>query len=173
MGAAATTNGATATHETWRDWVPPGWPQPHDDDLITRDEVLRRAKGLGADINPRTFQSWEAIGILPRPVRRWHDGAVRALYPPWMVDLTVLAHHKRRGGWPPTTIAADLRERVPRVMLVDDLARWEGAPDHLGPALNDLAQRQHELTGARAATAEVRLLDDQGRAVGTFRWTVR
>jgi len=34
------------TKETWRDWLPPGVPEPVDEDLIDRDELLRFAAAV-------------------------------------------------------------------------------------------------------------------------------
>src|SRR5215211_8268723 len=82
---------ARLTTGDWRDWLPIGEPEPTADDLVTRDELLERVRESGIDFNARTFQHWEAMGALPRPLRRWHDGAVRALYPAWLALMIPLA----------------------------------------------------------------------------------
>lgn len=73
---------------TWQD--PPwnertsGIPDPL---LLTRAEVLDEAQRLGLDVDERDLRYWEAEGILPRPLRRHYQGATRAVYPSWYIDL--------------------------------------------------------------------------------------
>ena len=68
---------ATAgTCQTWRDWLPPGHPEPP---LITREELLAALAQRGVALPARTLQRWEAAGTLPAPIRRRHDGATRTL----------------------------------------------------------------------------------------------
>lgn len=73
--------------KTWRAWVMQGWPLPKDDDLILRSDVLDRVRSHGHVVTVRRLQLWENRGVIPLPIRRWHDGAVRALYAPWVVDM--------------------------------------------------------------------------------------
>lgn len=61
-----------------------------DDDLITRPELLRRVNlRLDKPLHERALGRMETAEIIDRPIRRWHDGAVRALYPPYIVDVIV------------------------------------------------------------------------------------
>ncbi len=76
--------------EDWRAWQEPGAPEPR---LLTTDELLATAERLGIKVDARDLRYWAAEGVLPGPVRRRHNGATRALYPRWMVDLI---YHLRR-----------------------------------------------------------------------------
>ncbi len=168
------TAAVTATGETWADWIPPGWLAPIDEQLITRDELLRRAHEFGVEIHPRTLQQLENRGYLPRPVRRWHDGAVRALYAPWVVDLAIRASTRRRGKWSPDAIRADVRDAVKGAMLVNDLDTWGGSgiPREFTRHLNELAERQATVSGEPIASVEVRFVGANGRVVATIRQAV-
>ncbi len=167
---------ATApSRETWVDWIPAGWFGPSDEELITRDELLNRARALGADIHPRTLQILENQGLVPRPVRRWHDGAVRALYAPWVVDLTLRAYERRRGRWPLDRALEDVRGAVKNAMFVYAMDRWggRGIPLEFMEQLRELADRQTAITGTPIVSAEIRFLDESGRVVATLRQLVR
>ena len=67
---------------TWFDGV----PDMPIDAMYTRTEVLESLQDRGVDVNEITLVFWEKSGVLPRPVRRHRDNAVRALYPPHAVD---------------------------------------------------------------------------------------
>ncbi|MDP9470071.1 MAG: hypothetical protein M3Q71_05300 [Chloroflexota bacterium] len=70
---------------TWRDWLPPGTPEP--DTLLTRTELLARLHAEGVDVSTHDLDNWQTAGIIPYGIRRRHEGATRTLYPKWMVDL--------------------------------------------------------------------------------------
>ncbi len=81
-------------------------------ELITRDELLKRVRNLGVQVHPRTLQSIEKLGLCPRPIRRWHKGAVRALYASWAVDIVVRAQYHSRNHTPLELAKADMRDLV-------------------------------------------------------------
>jgi DNA-binding transcriptional MerR regulator len=70
---------------TWRDWLPPGAPEPAR--LLTRDEVVRWLGEAGVAVTANDLRFWEQEGVLPHPVRQGHRGATRAVYPDWIVPL--------------------------------------------------------------------------------------
>jgi hypothetical protein len=81
---------------TWRDALIAAGHRP--DELaaltgggITRDELLARLEDIGVPMSERRLRSWESVGALPHPVRRWRDGAVWAVYPDWWPSLVRLA----------------------------------------------------------------------------------
>ena len=164
------------TRETWIDWIPdePGWFGPTDEELITRDELLERVKDLGVKIHPRTLQQLENQGLMPRPVRRWHDGAVRALYAPWVVDLAIRAQERRRGKWPLDKAQADVREAAKQAIVTYGMDKWGGTgiPLDFTRHLVGLARRQESITGKPVPVVEVRFLDTDDRAVATMRQDV-
>src|SRR5688572_13396519 len=73
--------------ETWRDWLPSDDPDPTD--LLTREDVIAEVQRRGHGLTVNELRYLEAQGVLPRPVRQWHQGAVHALYPPWICTLIV------------------------------------------------------------------------------------
>jgi hypothetical protein len=85
--------------ETWKEWGAERLKERSPEELLTRDELFEKLQERGVSLNLETFRSWEKYGLLPRAVRQWHEGAVRALYPPWMVGLTALTHSLLSKGW--------------------------------------------------------------------------
>ncbi len=67
--------------ETWRNWLVKDTPEPKK--LLTRDELVERLAHMGVDASAGDLQFWEGSGVLPRAVRQWYNGAVRAVYPDW------------------------------------------------------------------------------------------
>lgn len=88
------------TRETWLDWQhaeAPGEPEPDETDLMSRSEFIARLNRLGADVDEGDLRFWEYQGVLPRATKRWHDGANRVFYPPWMLATVVLLRELQRG----------------------------------------------------------------------------
>jgi hypothetical protein len=164
---------APPKRETWENWIPPGWFGPTDEELITRDELLDRVRELGADIHPRTLQIMEKDGLVPRPIRRWHGDAVRAIYAPWVVELVIRAYLHRRKRWSLEEAQADMREAVKSAIAGYSMDTWggHGIPLEFVSQLHELAQRQAEITGSPVPSAEVRFFDADGRTIATIRKT--
>ena len=158
--------------ETWRDWMPEGFPQPSDEELVTRSELLDRLRSdpqRTIDITERTLRLWESEGILPGPIRQRHKGATRALYPPWYATLVIyadLGKYSRR----PEGLAVMVRELTWRAILTNELDQFDVMKEQLPDALGELADRYQELMNERPAMAVVTLLNKAGQARGTFAW---
>lgn len=105
----ATAAPARPKKATWVDWVKDGAPNPKPEDLITRDEMIDRLHEAGVPITTRELRYWEAEGALPRPVRRAHTGATRAVYPNWVLALVPRARALRHQGVPLPEIGVHLR----------------------------------------------------------------
>src|SRR5215210_5828485 len=73
-----------AGRETWRDWLPPGHPEPS---LITRGELLATLARRGLVVTERKLRAWEADGALPAPLWRRLDRAPCPLYPAWYAEV--------------------------------------------------------------------------------------
>jgi len=74
--------------ETWLDLLArERAPAPETASLLTREEVIDQLQAQGIDVNKVALVYWEKSGILPRAVRRWRDGAPRALYPAWALPV--------------------------------------------------------------------------------------
>ncbi len=95
--------------ETWVDWVKDGAPDPSPEDLITRDELIDHLREAGIPITTRELRYWETEGALPRPVKRSHTGAIRAVYPRWVLRLVPRLRTLRHQGVPLPEIGAHLR----------------------------------------------------------------
>lgn len=81
--------------ETWLDWQ--CGELPPLDELLTREQLLERLNNAGVDVTERRLMFWETFGALPRPVRKRHDGATRALYPAWFIDAASIVANRKRG----------------------------------------------------------------------------
>ena len=106
---------AKPKHETWRD---PPWSRPDDPEpehLVTREELLAQLRWDGYPVADRTLRSWQQSGLVPRPVRRWHEGRPAALYPAWVEDLVLFALALKAGGTP----IDEVREVVRRISWGD------------------------------------------------------
>jgi len=94
MTATAPPKKASAKRDTWEDWLPEGAPAP--DRFLTRDELVDRLRHYGIDVDARDLRFWENSGVLPRPVKRRHNGATWALYPDWGVSPNAYLYLIRR-----------------------------------------------------------------------------
>ncbi len=100
---------ARPNKDTWVDWVKDGAPDPSPEDLITRDELIDHLQQAGVPITARELRYWETAGALPRPVKRSHTGAIRAVYPTWVLRLIPRLRTLRHQGVPLSEIGAHLR----------------------------------------------------------------
>lgn len=169
--------GATAdpmpNQETWVDWMPPGSPEPEG--LLTRDELVDRLRRRGVDVTARTLAHWESVGALPRAVRRWRDGAPRALYPEWIVGLAAqvrdLAQHE---GLSLREVGQHLRSQAqapPVGTILPDGSTFGGVlfagfprtiAKMMDPALAAFVRRYTHTTGRHPTRVELHLVDERG-----------
>jgi len=99
--------GTGAKRETWREWQAPEVVEPP---LLTRGALIEALARLGLDdIDERRLRFWEMKGVLPGPIRRRLDGATRALYPPWMVNLVFSLRHLQARGFALDDLPARMR----------------------------------------------------------------
>ena len=153
-----------AKQETWLDWLAPDQPEPKP--LITREELVERIRKLGVKASPGDLRYWEAAGILPRAVKRWHDGATRALYPEWMPYLVVSLREYQHEGLPLEEIARRLRASFYRSITI----REENSAKILGheavhSALITYARRLRMRTGVVPGSVEIRAYDRGGEVI--------
>jgi hypothetical protein len=149
----------TDVQETWADVLLIGTPEPQ---LITREHLLQELHDATVDVSERILLSWEAKGVLPRPVRRWRDGAPRAFYPVWWGDIIREVRELRDSG-------VSLEQIRPRVrFLLFDRSRIHSTYAHArGAALTAALQYAHvheEFSGRPVSRVELRLLDADGNA---------
>jgi len=156
----------------FRTWLPPGSPEPELDDLITREELLEEIRAVPMRMSESTLRLRESQGILPRPMRRWRDGATRALYPRWMAELVIFSDIllDSRLGNPaadPSAIAAKTRGYVPGIL--ERAARWRSTAltDDIPAALARLADLFSDAEKP-PTQASITLRDADGGLIATF-----
>ncbi len=146
--------------ETWRDWLPPGAPEAAP--LLTRGDLLLRLQDEGIAATERDLRYWEREEILPRPIKQWHEGAVRALYPPWVTNLIRELRRLQAEGLSLAEIAPRLRDpetifafraRPPLPPEEQEALRESG----LAEALGKLARYYEERDDAQLYMIQIRL----------------
>lgn len=138
---------------SWTDWFDDADQVPQ----LTRDELVDMFADEG--VNTATLRHWEGIRIMPPPVRRWHEGATRALYPApyaYRAVLTILDLQKR--GYSLQQIA----ERLPRRFRAWQLAHSETA--YLMPHATAIANEYTERTGNVIERVQITVIDDDGES---------
>jgi hypothetical protein len=93
--------------QTWRDWMPEGAPEPET--LITREELIAEVQRVGESVDIYDIRNWQRDRIIPYGIRRWHDGAMRSLYPRGMTEIITSLRALQRAGDPLAAIALPLR----------------------------------------------------------------
>lgn len=171
---------AKPKHETWLDWLSPGQAEPRP--LITREELVERVRELGVKAGPGDIRFWESEGILPRAVKRWHNGATRALYPNWMPYVVVSLRDHQANGVPLSEIAERLRatfyrsgEKAGGSALITNVEQSVLVFGHeaMQPALLAYIRRFEQRTGKKVGSVEVRLLDWQNNQLDYHRMIIR
>jgi DNA-binding transcriptional MerR regulator len=175
----ATTEKPKTNQETWRDWLGPGEPEPGD--LYSRDEIVKIANAtrIRKPVKPGDLRLWEQLGILPRGIRRGHQGAARNVYPGWTANLAQQVRLLQDQGY-------SLEEIKPRVRTYARLTLGHGttptdeeikarhrdaqAPEDVEPwpalveELARLARWRASLSGVETARIEVRVIGADNRS---------
>ncbi len=94
--------------ETWQDWMLPGQTVRK---LYTREELSASCSALGFKVTPNDFRYWEGEGVIPRSIKKWHEGATRAVYPDWMRNLLLVLRTMQDEGDSLESITEFLRDR--------------------------------------------------------------
>ena len=162
----------------WPGWYPRDVELPTDDELIGRDEMLTRLRQHNVDISARTLGRWEAQGMVPRPIRKRHEGATRAVYPAWVASFAVLVHVSLQRGesvdhvarnapyWAEDYLRRTTADKLERVW--DTLLRGNQAPDGLLEVVDTYALE----FGIRPAMAELRFRREDGKTLAVFSFSL-
>jgi len=151
-----TTETAPTKHtSTWIDWMPPGAPTGA---VLSHDELLAELRDQGIDLAAATLEHWRRNGVLPRPVRRRHDGATRPVYPSWFVPAIKHLRDLQRAGRSLEEIAPVMRSWALSTVL------WN-VPDPVADAIAEIGAIL--LTHARTidpgvATIELAFFNEDG-----------
>lgn len=145
------------------------FPDAEHVDQVTLNELIDfvapRLKD-GERVTADTIRYWQKAGVLPQPVKRWHEGATRALYPfpyAFMAIITVLDLQKK--GYTLQQIAERLRRRF-SVWRIQD----EDPSDWKQTALR-MADEFAEITGNIPKHVQIRFIDEDGED-NTFSYAV-
>ncbi len=151
----------------WRDWLLPGTPMP---DQITRDQLLEELQGEGIDIGERRLMYWVTQGVLPRPWRRWHEGAPRAFYPTWMIDVISELHTFQDAGLSLEKIKPKVQRTIfSKSSIPDPYARPQ---ETARAAIAEYVRTHERFTGKRVSAVEVQMLDENGNILDSFDFPV-
>jgi len=153
--------------ETWRDWLPEQLRDGAEHDLITRQELLATLRDqYGISMTGRTLQNWEVEGWIPRPTRRWSEGAVRALYPSWMPQFVVAARSAKSllARHQPPVDPRPYLEALARAFAIKTASDIDMPVFLAGleEALEPFIERYETAGGLRPRQVEIRLYDELG-----------
>lgn len=161
-GMASEINGSVegaAKNATWRDWMPAGAPDP---DLLSHDELVHELHEREIDVTPATLEHWRRNGVIPRPIRRRHQGNTRPVYPGWLVDAIVQLRELQDAGRSLEQIAPIMRARALSTVS------WR---DPLSDAIAEARAALTKLATAEepnAATVKITYLDSNGNPLSAY-----
>jgi DNA-binding transcriptional MerR regulator len=173
----------TTNTETWKDWLGPDRPEPAPADLYSREQIAEMANHYvhprAKPVKPSDLRLWEQMGILPRGLRRGHQGAARNVYPAWVASLAreirgyqyqglpleeirprIRAHALIMLGFGDSETDNEIRAAHPSARAPEDIRLW---PDLISE-LERLARWHTHLTGTDADRVEVHVIGANGRA---------
>jgi len=171
---------------TWRDWLPPGSPDPKV--LLTREQIIETLRDFNSDgeskakrtpysaklvaslsVTVNEMRYLEAQGVLPRPVRQWHEGAVRAVYPSWVALLVGWVRIFQLRGFGLSEIrpwiranAAAIAQGITPKDAPSQVAEM-ALPAVVRRELQRLAQRHERLTGSTVTGIAVSITTADGQ----------
>lgn len=145
-----------AKRDTWSDW----FPDADEKDQITLNDLLTQwiepRLGEGENVSTDTIRYWQKIGVLPQPVKRWHEGATRALYPApyaFLAIFTIL--DMQDTGYTLQQIRERLRRRFRSwTIRTDDPHDWKQTAMRM-------ASEYTETTGTPLSHVQIRFIVDE------------
>lgn len=155
--------------ETWRDWQPVDAPDPYE---YTQPVLLERLRDrAGVNVSANNLRYWQTVGAIPYPVRRQHDGAVRAFYPDWLLNLIPQLMRLQQNGDSWESIAAKMRELArqyafPQVTLTvvgRNVESEQAATAKLDAAIRAFIEWHEQVTGTSITHADIRFFDADNR----------
>ncbi len=148
---------------TWLDLMPAGFPLP---ELLSHDQLLERLQERGVDLSSSALEYYRNRHILPRPVRRWHEGRTQPTYARWLVPvIETLKDMQARG-----MSLDEIRDKLPVVMQmhIANTVQWrdgdlDTAIAALDVALREYARVMHPWLADRGTVTSIRvaLRDDE------------
>jgi DNA-binding transcriptional MerR regulator len=102
---------------SWRDWMPEDAPDPP---LLSHDELIQELRNRGVEVTAATLEHWRRNGVVPRPVRRHHNGKTRPTYPSWIVPAVAHLRQLQESGRTLEEIAPVMRAWAHSSVAWDD-----------------------------------------------------
>lgn len=141
--------------QTWRDWLPDTDPA----DEVTIEELVESLPMMwGTKVTADMIRYWQKADVLPVPVKRWHNGATRAMYP--REPALELIHdllYLQQAGYTLNDIAGRLR------LYLEGMDRED--PIEARPAVQTIADHYEKATGIPATEIFVRITDAGGKTL--------
>jgi len=125
--------------------MPEDAPEPAK--LLTREELIAEVQRVGESVDVDDTRNWQRDRIIPYGIRRWHNGAMRTLYPIGMADLIIHLRALQRAGEPLAAIGPQLRV-IARTALPDGTANAGTATTTGGAAGRTSERREREAVAA-------------------------
>jgi DNA-binding transcriptional MerR regulator len=158
--------------KTWRALMSPWWPDPEP--LLTRGELVDRLRSTGVNITPRTLAFWEQQGVVPRAVRRFHNGKTQAVYPEWMIPLVTSVREMQQAGLSLEEIQGAIQvgidagewvlpPGVTRAAVHDRWRDYHDLAEALGPVVAELSRRWERATGRNLTAVSIQFCDETDR----------
>jgi DNA-binding transcriptional MerR regulator len=124
--------------------------------MLSHDELLEELRAQGIEVTAVTLEHWRRNGVIPRPIRRYHNGQTRPVYPAWLVPAIIHLRQLQDSGRTLAQIAPVMRAHaINSVQVRDPLADTLA---ELDAALRKLA----EATQPDAASVTVTFHDEAG-----------
>ncbi len=151
----------TTQRETWADWIR-GVDPDFDESSIEYSTLADLLEDLNDLITPEsakvdavTIRYWQRKGLLPYPIKRWHKGATRSLYPKHAAThLIMRIRSLQQEGYTLEQIAPRLRGHLAMI--------YDPGPLDLEPAIVKAAKRREAFTGRPVREVVVSFVDKEG-----------
>lgn len=171
MTALATPVANPPDEYTWVGLIPPDDQEADTAQWITRETLLAGFDNTLRPVNERVLKSWEAKGILPRPLVRWKDGRPHTWYPSGLAESAIhtLLNLKEQGH-SLARVRLILQDHIELMIRSgkrkDPTARdrWDAALNRIADELAVFEDTYHDLTGHRLAHVIMKATDDAGES---------
>jgi hypothetical protein len=155
--------------QTWIDWLSPE-NVPPESEWVTLDQLLASLAQEGMLISKRTMRYWESTGRLPRPVKRWRDKAMFALYPPFHKNFVIGVAHGLIGIRDPrnTYVAESFAWAMERWAESHNAGLWFFGNEEIQNMIDKIATLYQQAHGERPAGGVLILQNAEGKPLQQF-----
>ena len=154
--------------QTWLDVMPAGMPLP---ELLSHDDLLEELNRRGIELSSSALEYYRNLNILPRPIRRRHEGRTQPVYPLWYIHAIEYLKQMQAENKSLDEIRHAIKPRLKTWALSG--VHWhhpvlDQAEADLDAALREYAKtymEQGELRGRNINMIRVTLFDDDGEPI--------